>query len=387
MMFIISLFIQSCSQKDLISPVTPVTGNTQTFPFTKIYSKPGSPFHIRITVEDSSTNLAYKDSMVNLFFQVYPMLVNYINPEAKDTVTVYIQTYDGPPAYTSNGELHIRTDFFNEDLAHIDVITHEATHFVQNYKVSPMFLQEGLPDFVRHKLKIPSAEVGWELAGYKPSDKLSNYYAQASTFLVWLDNRVQQGAVMDADKACRAGTYTSKFWWDLIGISIEQLWDVYTNDPDTTGSMISIVPPTSNGNLPSGVYTLLNRNSGFSADVGLSSPDNLKPIIQWDANGKLNQQWQFVHVSDNWYRIFTGFSSKVIEVSLNGEAGVRQYEWVGTDNQLWKPVLNEDGSWSIVNKSSGLFLSVDGASTVRGANLIQESASTSLAQHWTLTKL
>lgn len=358
-------------------------------PTTEIFTRTGSPYSFKLINKSEKFTNTTKTAMVDLFFDVYPMMVAYINPDAQKELLVTIDPAYNGAAYASEGGIVISADFINDKAINIDVITHEATHIIQNYKKAPHFMQEGLPDFVRHMIKTRSAETTWTIGAYSPQHRLHNGYTPASRFLIWVDNRIEKGIVLDADKACRAGTYTPKFWWDRTGRSIELLWDLYAKDPVLEGDKI-ILPeyvPVAGGNLADGVYKITSNLSQLSPDVSGGNVDDDAKVVQWTYEGNMNQLWQFIHQGDGWYRVSPGHSAKVLEIMPAAGALLIQNPWTGSDKQLWKPVKNEDGSWHLINKQSELAWEVAGSSGNAGANIIQNTWSGMISQKWNFIQL
>lgn len=148
-------------------------------------------------------------------------------------------------------------------------------------------------------------------------------------------------------------------------------------------------PNPSPGIDASAYYEIIATHSGKPLDVpGLA----LTPvaILQWDLNGGLNQQWQFVPVENGYYKIVSRNSGKVLDigggVTSNGGLLI-QYDYLNGDNQKWQLVALGDGSYKIVNKNSGLLLDVAGASSQNGASVLQWSDNGGANQKWRLIRV
>lgn len=385
------LTASACNKKEAknTTPVTVPVAPEPWAPTTETFSRTGSPYTFKLINKSEMFTAATKKAMVDLFFDVYPMMVAYINPDAQKEVMVTIDpAYDGA-AYASNGAIVIGAAFINDKPINIDVITHEVTHIIQFYKRSPHFMQEGLPDFVRHMIKTRSAETTWTIGPFNSQKYLYDGYTPASRFLIWVDNRIEKGIVLDADKTCRAGTYTPKFWWNRTGRSIEQLWDIYTRDPalDGTKTTLPAYVPVPGGQLSDGVYKITSKLSNLSLDVsGADISDNAR-LALWNYEEAPNQLMQFIHQGDGWYRVSPGHSAKVLDVLPVAGANVGQHPWTGSDKQLWKPVKNEDGSYHLINKQSGFAWEVSGSSGNAGAAIIQSAWTGMINQKWNFTQL
>ncbi|MCW3465164.1 RICIN domain-containing protein [Chitinophaga nivalis] len=384
------LALASCSKnsKDTLPEpaAASLSAQAQAFvPVTETFTRPGSPFSFKLINNSPDFTLVTKTALVDLFFDVYPIMVAYLNPNAQKEVTVIIQPGHEYPGSASNGIITIDAAFINANPINIDVLTHEVTHIIQEYKVGPHFMAEGIPDFVRYMINTRSAAPGPIFGALEPRP-LSTGYNVASRFLVWIEKRVLPGAVLDADKACRAGTYTPKFWWTRTGRSIEQLWTIYTANSNYEGPAITLPPyvPVPGGILSDGAFKIINTMSLLTPDISRASTNDNADFMQWHYEGNMNQLWQLIHQGGNWYRISTGHSAKVLGAVGNN---IQQMEWTGNDQQQWKPVQNPDGSWLFINKQTGLIWDVANANNTAGSRIILGHQHGGSSQKWTLTAL
>lgn len=353
-------------------------------PSTEVFTRTGSPYSFKLINKSKDLTEARKTAMLDHFFLVYPIMVNYLNPDALKQLVVTLDPDMDGVAHAINGEIFINAKWFMEKPEHIDVITHEGTHIVQDYKKSAILLQEGIPDFMRHMTGLPNVETGWNIGAYDPSHSLASGYTPASRFLVWLDNRIEKGIVLDADKACRAGTYTPKFWWTRTGRSVDALWELYASSPALDGPAITLPAynPVPGGPLADGVYRIISTFSQLSVDVPSANVNNDVKLIQWAFESNANQFWQLIHEGDGWYRILTGHSGKVVEARGVAGGNILQSSRKNLDSQLWKPVKNSDDTWQLVNKGTGLCWEIGGNA---GAELKQQVWGNKQAQKWAIT--
>ncbi|MGA6222047.1 RICIN domain-containing protein [Streptomyces umbrinus] len=153
--------------------------------------------------------------------------------------------------------------------------------------------------------------------------------------------------------------------------SANQRWNlVQTAAPDLTG----------------GQFVMANVNSGKYAEV-IGSGDGTQADQYRDVNHP-DQYWTFTRTG-SYYTITNTFSGDLLDsagATASGSAVVQKPASGGTSQQ-WSLTDAGDGKYQVVNRASGLALSVAGASTGDGALLDQESASTASAQRWTITKI
>jgi hypothetical protein len=128
------------------------------------------------------------------------------------------------------------------------------------------------------------------------------------------------------------------------------------------------------GPVPTGIYKVLNSNSGKALDVASSSTSDGAQIDQWTDNGGNNQRWLFTNQGGGYYQIAALHSGKALDdpgSSANAGTAMNQWSTNGTAAQKWQVLANEDGTYRIINASSGLALDVAGGSTSDGASVIQ----------------
>ncbi|MCR5601546.1 MAG: RICIN domain-containing protein [Ruminococcus sp.] len=108
--------------------------------------------------------------------------------------------------------------------------------------------------------------------------------------------------------------------------------------------------------LLSGVpYYIINHNSGKAIDLPNGKLDIGTNIQQWERNGSWAQQWRFISVDEDYFRIVSiGDESRCIAVaqdSADDGVNVELQQYTGADNQLFK--LKKFGTeYGIVSKCS-----------------------------------
>jgi len=114
-----------------------------------------------------------------------------------------------------------------------------------------------------------------------------------------------------------------------------------------------------------------NSSFGLLLDVPGASHAPYTGIIQWYANGGLNQQWTFISLGGTLYKIINNNSGECI--TTDGRAGddVYQLPCDGSAGQQWYTNLSPWTvyAWTIWNPSSNLYMDVKGASPWAGAHI------------------
>jgi hypothetical protein len=139
----------------------------------------------------------------------------------------------------------------------------------------------------------------------------------------------------------------------------------------------------------SGTFVMKSVSSGKCLDVSGASLDSGAPIVQWDCQGRTNQQWKFHYVATgNIHEIISVNSSKCMDVkgaSLSNLAPVVQWGCSGGNNQHWQLTEVESGIFQLRAVHSGKCLDVAGGSTSNGAAAVQNSCGTATSQRFRLT--
>ena len=118
-------------------------------------------------------------------------------------------------------------------------------------------------------------------------------------------------------------------------------------------------------------YYIRNQSNGYAMDVLYGTMEDGQHVVNYEYNGGVNQQWQFIEtdpnatqvVPDGYYEIKSAVSGKNLEVygaSITGGGKVTQWEATGGDNQKWKLENQSDGTIRLTNVNSGLVLDYNG---------------------------
>ena len=116
-------------------------------------------------------------------------------------------------------------------------------------------------------------------------------------------------------------------------------------------------------------YRIVSKKSGKAFDVSNGSTASGAPIIQWSYNGTSNQQWRMVAAWGGSFKIVARNSGKYLtnQQTCNGSSVV-QSDCYSSGDKEWKiECVGNTGFYRIINKNSGKVLGVSGASTANGA--------------------
>ncbi|MFF7277392.1 RICIN domain-containing protein [Streptomyces griseorubiginosus] len=143
---------------------------------------------------------------------------------------------------------------------------------------------------------------------------------------------------------------------------------------------------------PAGGFTATNRISGKYLEIPSASTTVGTAAGQWADTGCACQRWNLTQtalptLSTGQYRLVNKNSGKFLEIpGASTATGKQAGQWVNTANncQLWTFQAQSGGAWTVKNVNSGLYLDSNG-STSAGAAVVQNASSTASSQKWTLT--
>lgn len=170
--------------------------------------------------------------MEETFFTIYPKECKVYNPKSRKDVTMFIDpTYDGVAA-TGGGLIRVNPEWMHKHPEDIDVVTHEAMHIVQGYpRYEPIWVTEGIADYVRATLGVDNEGANWKLPDYNPKQSYKNSYRITARFFIWLTKNKNKLIIEKLDAAMRDNTYSDAFWKKQTGKTIDELWAEYGANP------------------------------------------------------------------------------------------------------------------------------------------------------------
>ena len=130
-----------------------------------------------------------------------------------------------------SGQLVVSATYLRNHPKDIDLVTHELMHVVQSYpNGQPVWLVEGIADYVRWKYGRDNAGANWNLPNFDRTQRFTDSYAVTARFLVWLERKVNRNIVNRLDRALRGDQYQNgQIWKQITGKSIDQLWSDYAS--------------------------------------------------------------------------------------------------------------------------------------------------------------
>jgi hypothetical protein len=200
--------------------------------YTKVILKKAQCTLVFISKEPKFSAATTK-KLINLFFTVYPEEVRYFNPNSAKVVTFVITDEYKGVAATLNNVVKFAPEWLTKNPEDIDAATHELMHVVQAYQGdNPGWLVEGIADYARYKFGINNARSGWELPKYRTGQSYTDAYRVTARFLIWSEQHYSKNLVRKLNDAMRAGKYSDSIWNKLTGKSLDELWYLYTVNPE-----------------------------------------------------------------------------------------------------------------------------------------------------------
>ncbi len=144
------------------------------------------------------------------------------------------------------------------------------------------------------------------------------------------------------------------------------------------------------------VYMLKNVNSGLYMEVSEENASNSANVQQWTLNdAQKHNSWKAVSAGNGYYYLYSQLGDGdtfVLDVSgkkTEDGTNVEIYTYKGGDNQQFRFVKNNDGSYTVFTKISGdaSCVEVTGKSTESGGNIQQWTANGGNNQKWILEKV
>lgn len=203
---------------------------------------------------------------------------------------------------------------------------------------------------------------------------------------------INKGVAASSARVSLAGLEGAVASWATYTSSSGALWQEASAPSD--GEEAEVVVPafgmvTLHGKLEKrrgleGVYELIVSHSGMVLDdPGFGGSGT--GLIQWPANGGLNQAWRVEPTGAETYRLVcvaNGLVAGVMDFAA-GRRVVIDFD-SGTDAQRWRFEPRADGTFLIVNKASGQAMDVFGAWRQAYTPVIQWPVHEGLNQRWTL---
>jgi hypothetical protein len=189
--------------------------------------------------KNSNFNSKIKKELIDTYFKVFPVLVStFNNKTSHEVVFVTDTTYSGV-AEASGNRILFSTKYMNTHPTDIDIVTHECMHLVQGYGygAGPVWLTEGIADFIRYKYGVDNIGSKWALPEFTTKQnekKYENSYRVTARFFEWMDQKVKPGMIVAIDKELRNHNYNKDTWVKLSGKTIDELWDDYAKNPELT---------------------------------------------------------------------------------------------------------------------------------------------------------
>ncbi|UJR13659.1 hypothetical protein I4U23_000671 [Adineta vaga] len=214
--------------------------NKTIFIHTNFYSSNG--YNLTVKSTPFTLNPAVQHRLSELYFDIYPQLVNRFNRNAPRSIYVFI---DGKSERSFWGRAVDSKMIINayrlrnprSFSRYYDIFLHELAHLVQQYTTQNLadviWLGEGLADYVRYTYGNNNLDPNWSMIEYNHTQNYDDSYKVTARFLIWLEHRYNSSIIDKLDQGLREVTYKQNITWkELTGKSVEQLWKDYSQNPN-----------------------------------------------------------------------------------------------------------------------------------------------------------
>ena len=220
---------------------------------------------------------------------------------------------------------------------------------------------------------------------------------RGTNIYMWNDNGndAQQWSVEKTTHGYRFRSKCNAYYLDVYGAEHAGgtniwCWDSNNAEPQSFG----LIPRDLNEKpVADGVYIIRpNVSSQHFLDIA-GTPDEFHAgsnVQIWrSADSAEEDKFAVTYVGDGWYKITEQTSGLALSLSdteenfLNEFKNVQLDTYNGGKNQLWKIRENSDGTYSIINKTSGHYLDLYYSKTDNGTNVSQFTYNGNNSQKWT----
>ncbi|WP_293307213.1 basic secretory protein-like protein [Pedobacter sp. UBA5917] len=184
--------------------------------------------------KDPNLDPKVRENLISTYFEIYPTLVKTFNDKSTRDVLFVVDTAYKAVAEASGNRILFSAGYMKAHPTDIDVVTHETMHIVQGYGYSagPVWLTEGIADYVRYKYGVDNVGSKWSLPAYNEKQNYTNSYRITARFFAWLEQNVKPGLIATLDQQLRAHQYNAQSWETLTGKTLDQLWADYGKESE-----------------------------------------------------------------------------------------------------------------------------------------------------------
>lgn len=174
-----------------------------------------------------------------------------------------------------------------------------------------------------------------------------------------------------------------------LGAKYGGAYGIYRYGGNVPAAPNSKPTPPKRADLADGVYVIKSAvNNAFTLNINGPSKDNGANVHLWSRNHDDVTRFVFQRKEGtNCYTIRNLYSGKYLDVasgvSKDG-TNVQQYDYNGSDAQLWYVSRNSDGTFTIISKCGDKALDLYAGGATNGANIQIWEYNATAAQKWSL---
>ncbi|WTJ88683.1 RICIN domain-containing protein [Streptomyces sp. NBC_01537] len=136
-------------------------------------------------------------------------------------------------------------------------------------------------------------------------------------------------------------------------------------------------------------YTVSNANSGLKLTIAGGATANGTYATQQNTDNATDQQWRFTQQSSGFFKVLNAATGKVLGVeggSTADGAKVLQWDDNGTLDHEWAVAPSPAGGYTLTSRVTGKYLEIPNASTAAGTTADQGSGTGCACQRWNFTQ-
>ncbi len=143
-------------------------------------------------------------------------------------VRLVIRKSDKGIAHASGRTITVMSNWIEKRPGDVGLVIHELTHVIQRYRRTPMWVTEGIADYVRWAIYEGKPQ-GWFRCP-KSDDGYKQGYRVTAGFLLWLEAGPAPGIVNRLNRAARKAEYDDAIFEEASGRSLTALWSQYVEE-------------------------------------------------------------------------------------------------------------------------------------------------------------
>ena len=168
---------------------------------------------------------AWADRAASECIRWYPRIIDILGEEEerpRNEVLIRFKTDMNAPAVAAGKKININVGWIAKRPNDHGMVIHELVHTIQRYGKGPLWITEGLADYVRYYHYEPgNGRAGFNLnkASYK------NGYKPTAAFFAWIEREHDPKIIKKLHRSRVEKTYSDELFEKATGKPLDELWD------------------------------------------------------------------------------------------------------------------------------------------------------------------